>query len=184
MKVLGRTRKVDKAIKAALREVKLALKEVNQQAAKLVANGKYSEADALVQVAKKVQEFQVEVDSLRAKWRGIKTTGANNDPSTENPTPLWKFYHPILQVLMALGGEATRRALESQLATSLASELSPGDFKVTARGVPRWKVMVKRARKPMVHEGFIETGTSKLWRITHEGRRAAQNAEVGEPKAD
>ncbi len=49
-----------------------------------------------------------------------------------------------------------------------------GDLKSNGRGVPRWKVMVGRARKHMITEGFV-TGENLLrWKITNKGEQAAK----------
>ena len=56
----------------------------------------------------------------------------------------------------------------------MSSSLQPGDRTGTGRGRERWQVMVRRARKPLITEGWIEAGTGKLWKITEAGRRAAE----------
>ena len=40
-------------------------------------------------------------------------------------------------------------------------------------GRERWKVMIRRARKPLRAEGWIENEISTKWRVTDEGRKAA-----------
>jgi len=90
-------------------------------------------------------------------------------------TPLWEFYRPILQALVALGGDATRKDIEAKLEETLAGSLKEGDLVTNARGVPRWRIMVGRARKHMIAEGFL-TGENLLrWRITSKGEQAAKS---------
>ena len=90
-------------------------------------------------------------------------------------TPLWEFYRPILQALVALGGDATRKQIEAQLDETIAGILKEGDCVTNARGVPRWKIMVRRARKHMIAEGFV-TGENLLrWKITSKGEQAAKS---------
>jgi hypothetical protein len=76
--------------------------------------------------------------------------------------------------LAALNGNATRRDLEKHLETSIPNVLRPGDLELNARGKPLWKLMVRRARKPMIKEKFIEDGIGKNWVITPAGRRAME----------
>ena len=79
----------------------------------------------------------------------------------------------------SLGGEATRKEIEAKLEETLASSLKEGDFVTNAHGVPRWKVMVGRARKHMIAEGFV-TGENLLrWKITSKGEQAAKSGVKG-----
>ncbi len=171
-------RKVEHALKAAQKEVRQALKDVNSEAGKTIAKGDYTGAELLVDVGKKIQGFQVEMDALLARWRVVTSGNQSEGEEKGETTPLWKFYHPILKALIALGGEARRDGIEAYFESSFADKLLPADLKLMVRGVPRWKVMIKRARKPMMKEGFLDGGNIKLWRISREGRRVAQETDV------
>ena len=74
---------------------------------------------------------------------GIRVRGKKR----AKPRRCGKFYHPILKALVALGGEARRDGIEAYFESSFADKLLPADLKLMVRGVPRWKVMIKRARK-------------------------------------
>jgi hypothetical protein len=171
-------RKVENALKSAQKQVRVALKDVNTQAGKTVAKGDYTGAEVLVDVGKKIQGFQVEMDALLGRWRTITTGNQAERNEESDTTPLWKFYHPILKALVALGGEARRDGIENYFESTFADKLLPGDLKPMVGGIPRWKVMVKRARKPMMKECFLEDGNVKLWRISREGRRVAQETAI------
>ncbi|MGH9896194.1 MAG: hypothetical protein ACREA0_30220, partial [bacterium] len=93
-------------------------------------------------------------------------------PKSES-TPLWGFYPLILKVLLELGGEASFADLERHLRVGAQASFKPGDVLVGRNGRARWQTMVKRARKAMVHEKWLEPRPLKLWRLTEEGRRAA-----------
>jgi len=43
-----------------------------------------------------------------------------------------------------------------------------------ARGTERWQIMVRRSRKSLAAEGWIEDRSGPVWRITDAGRRAAE----------
>ena len=58
----------------------------------------------------------------------------------------------------------------------MESSLQPGDLEPVSKGRERWRVMVQRARRPMVGEGWIEARPLKVWRITDDVRKAAAKA--------
>ncbi len=51
---------------------------------------------------------------------------------------------------------------------------------VLAEGRQRWTIMIRRARKHLTAEGWLEMGGGKKWRITPEGRKAAAVAPLRE----
>ena len=146
-----------------------------------MAKGDYSGAEALAFRGRKMQEFQARVHELRRAWKEIRSgaTGGAGEPKT----PLWVYYQPILKALVEAGGSARRSELEPAVRVILGSELQPGDETPMAHGRTRWQVMIQRARKHMVSEGWLETGTGSRWRITEEGQRAAKEGSVQPRKA-
>jgi hypothetical protein len=56
---------------------------------------------------------------------------------------------------------------------TMAASFQSGDRTPLARGRERWRVMVQRARKPLLAERWIESGGGPVWRITDTGRKAA-----------
>jgi hypothetical protein len=82
--------------------------------------------------------------------------------------------------IIAVGGEATRGKVEPQVESLMRDTLRPGDQETMARGLKRWQVMIRRARKHLVSEGWIEDGAGPTWRITSAGRRAADEPLVTE----
>jgi hypothetical protein len=88
---------------------------------------------------------------------------------------LWAYYQPILRALESLGGEAKRTPLMEEVEKLMAAEFKKGDRDLLSNGrLQRWQVMVLHARKHMVQEGWLESGSGFLWRITSSGRRAAK----------
>jgi len=61
------------------------------------------------------------------------------------------------------------------LQKTFVPKLKPGDLDLLSGDRPRWKIMVRRARKAMREEGFIGDGVSTFWKITSAGRRAAKS---------
>ena len=166
-------REVDSVLKQAGKAVKKCLEELHQHAAKAVAKGKYDVAEQLIAKGKEIQRFQTEVEDLIKHWRRLKGGAEGHEPLRES-MPLWRYYKPILQALENLDGEATRAAIEPEVDKLMKSEFSPADTQRMARGRERWQVMIRRARKDLIKQGWLEDGTWKIWRITPAGRRAAQ----------
>ena len=175
MALLPSRKKTDRALVEAARAARATVKEANRCAGRLVAKGDYQGADELVAIAKAVGGFQGEITALRQRWRDLAYSDAQQDESKEQCTLLWQYYKPILAALASLNGSATRRELEKQLETSIPQVLKPGDLALTTRGEPRWKQMLRRARKPMIKEKFIEDGSGKNWILTSVGRRALES---------
>ncbi len=170
-----RGHEVTRAIRLLGREVKLATKEANKLAAKRLDRGDYTEVQSLIEVAKAICEFGNEVNALHGRWRGLRLRGHESTNKKDNRTPLWEFYRPILQTLVALGGEASRKEIEDKLEGAIQGTLKEGDLVANARGVPRWKIMVGRARQHMIAEGFV-TGENLLrWKITNKGEQAGKS---------
>ncbi len=179
MAQVPRHQEVMKAIRSLARQTQLATKEANQTAAKRLARGDYVGAQSLINVAQAISAFGNEVSALNSRWREVRAVGKGPKKEKNSQTPLWEFYRPILQALVAIGGDATREDIEGKLEETLAGSLKAGDLVTNAHGLPRWKVMVGRARKHMIAEGFV-TGENLLrWKITSKGEQAAKSGVKG-----
>lgn len=176
MKKIPFETEVLRALRGAKAAVWKAVKGSNQLAGQVLAKGRYEEAEALVARARRVKEFEAELDGLRRRWREVRQVAKGRAPEQQPKTPLWAFYQPILRALLEAGGQATRRDLEPVVGRLAADQLQPGDRAPMAGGRERWQVMIQRARKHLVGEGWIEAHPGKPWRITPAGRRAAGRA--------
>lgn len=172
MKRIPNAREVDKALKGTITATKSVLKGLNALAGQVMAKGNYVEAEGLVEKGKEIQAFQTELAASIKRWREIRSNRAQRE-SKNKSTPLWGYYQPILKALLELDGQATREQLEPVVEGLMTSAFEPGDRDVMARGRERWKVMLQRARKHLVTEGWIEDDRSKAWKITPAGRKAA-----------
>ena len=171
MKAIPRAREVAQALKASETAVKEALCELNRTAGTLMAKGDYSGAERLASKGRQIQEFQARVIELRRAWKEIRIGVKGNSDGLG--TPLWACYQPILKALAAAGGSARRSDLEAAVRGALGDQFQPSDETLMAGGQARWQVMIRRARKHMVNEGWLETGTGATWKITKEGHRVA-----------
>jgi hypothetical protein len=161
---------VSTAIRSVRVAGKKALKGLNLAAGQRMAKGDYATAEALAAKGKELRQFQEEIESLRKRWREV--SGGGGGAGKKTVTPLWLYYQPILQALAQAGGECRRAELELCVERAMGASLKTGD---------RWQVMIRRARKPLTAEGWIEPGTGKLWRITPSGRRAAEQPMSKDP---
>jgi hypothetical protein len=173
MKRIPHARDVDKALKAVKSSAKAALQGLNRAAGAKMSAGNYSAAEALALKAKELQQFQVQVETLRMAWRALNRGTASKTGVTK-ATPLWSYYQPILKALSDAGGKGTLAELEPQVEQQLSAQLQPGDHQTMAGGRERWRVMVRRARKHLISEGWIEKRKDSIWQITEKGRRAAE----------
>jgi hypothetical protein len=175
-------RKVTKALGAADKSIKTCLRALNQNAAKLMARGNYSGAQGLASTGTEIQAFRAELESLRKRWGEIGGGNKEKDEK-DSATPLWGYYQPILQALVNVGGEARRPDIEPQVEQLMKQNFQPGDHDPMSRGRSRWQIMIKRAHRHLIKEGWLENGAGKIWKITATGRQAAK-ADVSSIKAE
>lgn len=181
MKRIPDARGVDRALAATKKAVKSALKGLNQSAAQQMARGDYATAEALAARGRAIQQFQSELDSLHERWRELRR-GDAAEGSKKDATPMWSYYQPILRALADRGGAARRADLEPAVERLMSRAFQPSDRDPLARGLQRWQVMIRRARKHLVAEGWIEAGAGMEWRITESGMQAAKRPlELGSP---
>ena len=166
----------------ALRSVRVAtkktLKGLNQAAATRMARGDYAGAEALAGKGREIAQFQQQTDALLRAWRDVSGSGPKTGKAAKGEvTPLWGYYQPILKAIVAAGGECLRSDIES--AIEVDDFLQEADRSQMSGSRDRWKVMIRRARKPLRAEGWIEDEKSKKWRVTDEGRKAADRTDIG-----
>lgn len=170
-----RSREVLKSIRNVSKEVKLAIKGVNQLASAKLGKGNYLAAQHLIETAKRMAEFQGQVKALASNWRGLASVSQPSGTDSLDSTKLWEYYKPILRCLIELGGKANKKQIIERFQTEFGSILKDGDLATNGRGIPKWQRMIHKARKPMLEEEFIESENLLTWAITAKGRRAAKS---------
>ena len=170
MKVPGGAN-VNKSLMSLRKSLKECLAQVNQEAGMLLSKGRYARAESLVNVAKSVDTFHVEVAGLHTRWKEFK--GEPQGTTKVPQTPLWEYYQPILQALVDFDGTARIAEIEPAVELLMKDRLVEGDLSIRGHGRARWQVMIRRARKHMVKEGLLDSETGKDWKITQQGRKAA-----------
>jgi hypothetical protein len=175
MKRIPHAREVAKAMRTLKASVKTAWKGVNRAAGKVIAKGNYGAGEELAARGRKVKEFLGSVEALDREWRtlarGSAAVGGKPSPAR---LPQWEYYQPILQALVELGGEGRKVDFEPVVERLLAGRLQATDRELMSGNRERWRVMVHRARRHLRTEGWIMDGLGAAWRITADGRRAAQ----------
>jgi hypothetical protein len=164
---------IGRSIVALKKQLRAAVKELNLEAGKLLARGKYEGSAALVDTAKSSREFISEVEALRLRWKALKS-GGGSQPSGQK-TPLWEYYGLVARALIELGGEATRGEISKWISEHGTSELKPADLARTARGRVIWDRNLGRAKRAMLKEGYLEPGNK--WKLTQLGRSITKYSE-------
>jgi hypothetical protein len=166
-------RKIGRQISQLRRELKTAVKEVNGQAARRLAQGNYEASQEMVALAKAVQQFSIETKEFSEHWNAIcKQQTGKAKPET---TPVWGYYRLIAQAISSVGGESSFEEVVDWIAKNAMGELKSGDVLTGRKGLPLWQNSVSRARRPMIREGFLEKIASK-WKLTKAGKNLASQS--------
>lgn len=185
MSNIPREAEVDKALRVAVQKTERALEALNRQAGNVMSRGQYELAESMARKGRDIKGFICELKTAQANWRELCRGAESPKKSKVMMTPLWAYYQPILRALESLGGEAKRASLFAEVGKEIAPDLKAGDRDPLSGGkLQRWQVMVLRARKHMVHEGWLESGGGVLWRITSAGRLAAKADTAKTKKAE
>lgn len=174
MSGIPRSGEIEKVMRELALKARLSQSALNRQAGQLVAKGRYDRAETLVAKAKALEEFHAKIKALCEDWRQLQRCGGRTGKPQVQTTPLWAYYQPILQTLLEMGGSARRQEIEGEFERMHAGLLQSGDMEKMAGNMPRWQKMIRRARKHLIEQEFIEAGSGKVWQITDEGKSAAR----------
>ena len=175
MAAIPNKRAVSQAIRSLRRALKQTIKEINQTAADLAKKGNYERAEAAMAKGRELIRFREEIVGVEQKWKQVCGSGkAPHQTSGDTSLAAWQYYAPILRSLVALGGKASLTDLEAEFLREMEPHLRAGDHSRMAGVRERWQVMIRRARKHMVKEGWLPGRRSKLWEITAAGRQVAE----------
>ena len=168
---------VTRALRNVRTATKKTLKGLNEVAGQRMAKGDYAAAETLAAKGREIRQFMQQADELLRTWRGLSGRSAKTAGTSKGETtPLWAYYQPILKAIVAQGGECARDDIETAFEKSSDGFLQPGDRRLMSGGRERWKVMIRRARKPLKAEGWIAQSSGVRWKITDSGRKAAERA--------
>ena len=174
MAAIPNKRTVSQAIRSTRRELKQAIKEINQTAAELAKKGAYERAEASMTKGRELKSFSEEIAAIERKWKQICGSSKTQDKVAGDVFLMaWQYYAPILRSLVELGGKACLSDLEAEFLRQMEPHLRVGDHSYMTGGRERWQIMIRRARKHMVKEGWLLSRSSKLWEISAAGRQVA-----------
>jgi hypothetical protein len=175
MAAIPNKRAVSQAIRAMHRTLKQTIKQINLAAADLAKKGNYERAEAAMAKGRELMRFREEIIGVEQKWKQVCVSGsAKTEGSKEVSIAAWQYYAPILRSLVTLNGTASLKDIEAEFLRQMNSHLRSGDRATLAGGRERWQVMIRRARKHMIKEGWLSAKSNTLWEITAAGRKVAE----------
>jgi len=174
MAAIPNKRAVSQALKSTRRALKQTIKELNQSAADLARKGAYERAEEAMSKGRELIHFREEIAGIERKWKQVCGAGNSNKASNDVALAAWQYYAPIARCLVALGGKASLSDLEAEFTRQMETRLRVGDRSQMAGGRERWQVLIRRARKHMIKEGWILSKNNKLWEISTSGRQVAE----------
>jgi hypothetical protein len=160
-------RKVGRQFAQLRRDLKTAIKEINSDAAKKVAQGNYGASQEMVALAKAVQQFTTDAKDFNERWKAIAKQ-QKKGPRAET-TPVWEYYRLVARAIVSLGGECNFEEIVDWMKKNAMSDLKPGDILEGPKGLPVWQRALSKTKRPMVKEGFLEQAAGK-WKVTKSGR--------------
>lgn len=173
---------VDKAIRAISLEIKASVKSINQEAAKCVSRGAYDKSQRLIQLGQSIKGFQADITLLKNRWKEVVRGNSSNKPIGEK-TPQWEFYLPLMEGIRTLGEQATRENLINYMDSSHQVLFKPGDLVALSNGRPSWHNAIRRCKKEMIKQGYINDKSATIWRLTQLGIRVLAQKKLPDVKS-
>jgi Mrr restriction endonuclease-like protein len=175
---------VETAFRVLHRRLATALARLNKEAAAKMKAGDYEAAQGWMDLGRTISDFRSRTSAFAEEWRtlvrGARLAGAAGDDGHESArgsrraeiTPVWEFYKPVLTVIDQSGGELDLGGILRRLTPTISRRLTIRDTPLAKKnGVPRWHDTVRRVRRHAQREGWLESRTGDVWRITEKGRR-------------
>ena len=170
------TKGVVKALRQVREAAQRSLRALNQTASERMRKGDYAAAEGLAAKGKEIKAFFSDIETLKKRWSEISGSGGHERKGAQ--TPLWLYYQPVLRAIVDKGGESVRPAIEESVEKIMRNTFQAKDRELLSRGRERWRVMVRRTRRWLVQEGWIEDTKGKRWIITEAGRKAAESSNI------
>ena len=127
---------------------------------------------------KRAEELRSKVEAIDALLSRPEShdTGSNRqDNSAEGTafTPVHKYWSPILESLVELGGRGSREEVIQRVGKKLAPILTAGDkAMLPSANAICWQNRVAWQRLNMVNQGFLRSDSPKgIWEITETGKK-------------
>ncbi len=168
------------AFDIVITELEAALKEARGAAAAATEQGKYDEAQTLLNKARRIEKFLGEIRAKQREWTTIDGASRRKRPvkgdrlERGQRTPEGAYRLPILRALASMGGEGNMREVLDRVFEEMKSRLKPVDLKPLPSDArtPRWRNAAQWERQAMVNEGLLRSDSPRgIWAITDKGRK-------------
>jgi|GEM_PF-1287672 len=128
--------------------------------------------------ASRLEGFLASLRGLAASWTELaKCLPAESLSNDDAPgrLPQWRFYKPLAQALLSLGGRARTRDAITEVGKILAAQLQDGDREMLQTGQVRWVVNVRFARQELKERNLLNPTEPGIWELSEAGKRWAAN---------
>jgi hypothetical protein len=169
---------VSAAFELLLTELENALNLTKENAALASRSGRYSEANACIARAQRIERLIGEIKASYRQWK--ESSSRPRLPRTRRSprsrrgrrTPEDVFRLPILRALVALGGSAPLHSVLTRVFAEVEGSLTEVDFEPlpSEPTTPRWQNTAQWARKKLVMEGLMRNDSPRgTWAISERG---------------
>lgn len=174
---------VGAAFEILLEEIERVIKKVNESCSRALSEGRYEDAEQMINRAKDLGGFRSKIISLHQDWKELydaydkeaRTYASRRKPGRLKRGAATKkeFYCiPILQVLCEMGGVGLVGEVLDRVYDIVKDSLKPADKERLPSGIDlRWRNAAQWARWRMVKEGLLkEDSPYGVWEISEAGR--------------
>lgn len=140
--------------------------------------GNFEAVNRAAEKGKSLTELLGYVERIELGWRdlGLDVTLPPAKPIARLrkgvKTPETDYHVPILEALVAMGGQGKTQDVLDRVGQGLQGQLKPVDWETLSDGrTIRWRNAAQWARNSMVEAGFLSADSARgVWEITQKGR--------------
>ena len=187
---------VDEAFEILLEELEKLLDNLSKEGEKAFREKDFEKAKKLICDGEKIRNFRKSVESLQEEWqKSFSVQYPEQDSSSQHSekvieekreyakkrglkTHESKYYIPILEALVELGGSAETEVVLERVYQKMQGILNEFDLELLpSRREFRCINTAQWARLRLVKEGFLSSNSPfGIWEITDKGREYLKNA--------
>ena len=183
------------ALDVLLEQIEAEIEFMNGIGASAFEERDYDKAKDTLERVEQIIGFRDKADTLRREWQTLfahEEDEKGTEAYTERRnlgrlrrglrTPEEVYYHPILEVLEALGRSARVSEVLDRVLQHMKGILREVDYEPLASDpeMPRWRNTAQWARNSMVKEGLLRSNSPRgIWEISDSGRQFLQNVNKG-----
>ncbi len=169
---------VNTAFEILLEEIEEVFNVISKEGEKAFKLKDFDKANSLIEYAERLKVFREKVKALQKEWQKLSENAPAQNEETKARsrlakglrTPEDKFYIPILEALIELGGKAKAEDVLKLVREKMKNILNEHDYRSLSSGGIRWKNTAQWARQAMVNEGLLANDSPRgIWKITPKG---------------